>query len=88
MKICKKLLNMKINNETMKNLFLSKPEKYEGKNNPVTLNINANKPTKRLAIVIETLKYSPMMGIMPTMLRKVDSEKAIKNRLNVIFLSI
>lgn len=39
------------------------------------------------AMVNGTLKYCEIMGIIPAILKKVDSEKAIKNKLKVIFLS-
>ena len=60
----------------------------DGRNKPVTLNINANNATKRLAIVIWTLKYSAISGIIPGMLKNVDSEKTIRNKLKVIFFNI
>jgi hypothetical protein len=54
----------------------------------VTPKINENKLTKRPAIVMETSKNSEITGITPTILKNVDNENAIKNKLNVIFLSI
>ena len=79
---------MKTNKEIMKNLFLSYLEKQDGKNKPVTLNISANNATNRLAIVIGMLKYSAINGIIPAILKNVDSEKAIKNKLRVTFLDM
>ena len=79
---------MKINRLTMKNLFLSYLEKYAGKNKPVTLNINANKAANKPPIVIGTLKWFAIKGITPAILKNVDNEKAIKNKLKVIFLDI
>ena len=83
--------NMKTIRQIMKNFFLSNFETYDGKTRPAMANIKVNSPTKRLASSYVTLKYSLIIGMMPGMLRKVDVEKAIKNRENIkstVFLSI
>ena len=79
---------MKTDKQIMKNFFRSYLEKIDGKNKPVTLNIKANKPANRPPIVIGTLKYFEIKGITPTILKNVDNEKLIKNKLKVIFLAI
>jgi len=79
---------MKTDMLIMKNFFRSYLEKYGGKIKPVTLNISANKATNSPAMVSGTLKWYAIRGITPPILKKVDSEKAIKNNPKVIFLVI